>query len=224
MITYTTSTTTDPVCLYCGRPIVGPMVWGSGPYHPECVQSPNLESKELQSLREDNLRLAAIAAVPCYERERIVEEANSSLKSKLHEALSEIRRLRSMSHVEMMSENRNVYDHTVEWENRCLKAESERDEVLGKTEHQWLLKVAIRLVQAGCKSCGIVDSLDEVIKDRDDVRKNLQDERTLSDHLASALVGDYPEKIAMDEYCEGLKSDYYKQKMKAKMKRKQQND
>jgi hypothetical protein len=36
--------------------------------------------------------------------------------------------LRIMSVVEIMGENLNVKHHVTEWENRCLKAERERDE------------------------------------------------------------------------------------------------
>lgn len=36
--------------------------------------------------------------------------------------------LRRMSVMEMMGENLNVKHHVTEWENRCLKAERERDE------------------------------------------------------------------------------------------------
>lgn len=51
------------------------------------------------------------------------------------------------------------------------EARKERDEVMRLTEHQWLLKVACRLVSAGCKSEGILDSLDEVIRERDEARR-----------------------------------------------------
>ena len=43
------------------------------------------------------------------------------------ELLAELERLRSMSTVEMMGENLNVRHHVTEWEERCLKAENERD-------------------------------------------------------------------------------------------------
>lgn len=37
----TTSTGCDLVCVYCGRPVIGQMVWGaSGPYHLVCVEPP----------------------------------------------------------------------------------------------------------------------------------------------------------------------------------------
>lgn len=51
---------------------------------------------------------------------------------------------------------------------RTLK--QERDEARSLTEHQWLLKVGSRLVQAGCKSDGITESLDEIIRERDEAR------------------------------------------------------
>jgi hypothetical protein len=40
--------------------------------------------------------------------------------------------LRRMSVIEMMGENLNVKHHVTEWENRCLKAERERDELQEK--------------------------------------------------------------------------------------------
>jgi len=45
--------------------------------------------------------------------------------------------------------------------------ERELAEARSMTEGQWLLKVAARLVTAGCKSDGIVDALDELIQQRD---------------------------------------------------------
>ena len=54
------------------------------------------------------------------------------------------------------------------------EARRKRDEVLRFTEYQWLLKVANRLMSAGCKSDGILDSLDEVIRARDEARIELE--------------------------------------------------
>ena len=51
--------------------------------------------------------------------------------------------------------------------NLCRDLERELAEARSMTEGQWLLKVAARLVSAGCKSDGIVDALDELIKQRD---------------------------------------------------------
>lgn len=51
-----------------------------------------------------------------------------------------------------------------------VEALRERDEARSLTEHQWLLKVGSRLVQAGCKSDGITESLDEIIRERDEAR------------------------------------------------------
>jgi hypothetical protein len=29
------------LCQYCGRPVIGPAIWGgAGPYHPECTRTP----------------------------------------------------------------------------------------------------------------------------------------------------------------------------------------
>ena len=44
------------------------------------------------------------------------------------EAREDAANLRRMSVVELMSENLNVKHHVTEWENRCLKAERERNE------------------------------------------------------------------------------------------------
>lgn len=59
--------------------------------------------------------------------------------------------------------------------------ERERDEARSLTEHQWLLKVGSRLVAAGCKSDGILDSIDEIIRERDEARKEIE---TLRSHYA----------------------------------------
>lgn len=47
------------------------------------------------------------------------------------------------------------------------KLQRELAEARSMTEGQWLLKVAARLVTAGCKSDGIVDAMDELIQQRD---------------------------------------------------------
>lgn len=51
------------------------------------------------------------------------------------------------------------------------KMERERDEARSMTEHQWLLRVGSRLCVAGCKSDGILDSIDEIIRERDEARE-----------------------------------------------------
>jgi hypothetical protein len=49
-------------------------------------------------------------------------------KDELEKAERERDELRRMSAVELMGENLNVKHHVTEWENRCIKAERERDE------------------------------------------------------------------------------------------------
>lgn len=50
-------------------------------------------------------------------------------KTWANDARAERDRIRSMSVVEMMCENLNVKHHVEEWEQRCLKAEAERDRI-----------------------------------------------------------------------------------------------
>lgn len=50
------------------------------------------------------------------------------------------------------------------------------------TEGQWLLKVAARLVTAGCKSDGIVDAMDELIQQRDTLAEALEQFVNVCDH------------------------------------------
>ena len=50
------------------------------------------------------------------------------------------------------------------------RLERERDEARSMTERQWLLRVGSRLCMAGCKSDGILDSIDEIIRERDETR------------------------------------------------------
>ena len=50
------------------------------------------------------------------------------------------------------------------------RLEQERDEARSMTERQWLLRVGSRLCMAGCKSDGILDSIDEIIRERDETR------------------------------------------------------
>lgn len=51
------STTVDYICGYCGRPIVGTYVWGSLPYHPECVHGPNWKPEFIWTATEDVLKI-----------------------------------------------------------------------------------------------------------------------------------------------------------------------
>lgn len=70
--------------------------------------------------------------------ETLTSQSDSvALYQKLCDAVCEIQglrrerdELRRMSVMEMMGENLNVLHHVTEWENRCLKAEQERDEAL----------------------------------------------------------------------------------------------
>jgi predicted RNase H-like nuclease (RuvC/YqgF family) len=55
--------------------------------------------------------------------------------------------------------------------------ERELAEARSMTEGQWLLKVAARLVTAGCKSDGIVDAMDELIQQRDRLAEALKELR-----------------------------------------------
>jgi hypothetical protein len=64
------------------------------------------------------------------------------------------------------------------------EARMKRDDVMRLTEHEWLLKVACRLVSAGCKSEGILESLDEVIRERDQARRECNEAQ---DGLSKAL-------------------------------------
>jgi hypothetical protein len=54
--------------------------------------------------------------------------------------------LRRMSVIEMMGENINVKHHVTEWENRCIKAEQERDEA--REENAKLRDIAERAIDA----------------------------------------------------------------------------
>lgn len=70
-----------------------------------------------------------------------------------------------------------LLSETIEWivtAEFAEKLECQRNEVMRLTEHEWLLKVACRLVSAGCKSDGILESLDEVIRERDEARIELE--------------------------------------------------
>jgi hypothetical protein len=64
--------------------------------------------------------------------------------------------------------------HAREQERELAAASAEIDRLRNMTEHQWLLKVAARLVAAGCKSDGVVDSLDELIQQRDRLAEALR--------------------------------------------------
>lgn len=68
-----------------------------------------------------------------------------------------------------------------EWREHSRRLERERDEARSLTEHQWLLKVGSRLAVAGCKSDGIIDSLDEIIRERDKAREEADKWKKLHD-------------------------------------------
>jgi len=59
MTNFVTSQTTgiNPVCFFCGRPIIGsvvPGIWGGEVYHPECVFAPSRQTTA--SLTEEDVR------------------------------------------------------------------------------------------------------------------------------------------------------------------------
>lgn len=53
------------------------------------------------------------------------------------------------------------------------RLERQRDEAWKMTGHQWITEVASRLVAAGCKSDGILDSIDQIIRKRNEARMEL---------------------------------------------------
>jgi hypothetical protein len=59
---------------------------------------------------------------------------------------AECARLRTMSTVEMMCENLNVKNHVTEWENRCIKAETE---VARLREAMERIRTAVHAIGAG---------------------------------------------------------------------------
>lgn len=66
------------------------------------------------------------------ERQRALREGECVLEARRErdEARKDAANLRRMSVVELMCENLNVKHHVEGWENRCLKAERERDEAI----------------------------------------------------------------------------------------------
>jgi hypothetical protein len=51
----TCNTQHDPRCGYCGRPILGPTVYGnSGAYHPDCTRPPKLTIDDLMRFNRPN--------------------------------------------------------------------------------------------------------------------------------------------------------------------------
>lgn len=54
------------------------------------------------------------------------------------------------------------------------RLERQRDEAWRMTGHQWLTEVASRLVSAGCKSDGILDSIDQIIRKRNEARREIE--------------------------------------------------
>jgi chromosome segregation ATPase len=79
--------------------------------------------KERDEAREQNVKLRDIAdtAIEYVGHTSVQQKLRSELKQKSDE-------LHRMSVIEMMDYNLNVKHHVEEWENRCIKAERERDE------------------------------------------------------------------------------------------------
>lgn len=84
------------------------------------------------------------------------------LKYERDEARADAINLRRMSVVEMMGENLNVNHHVKEWENRCLTAERERDEVQKES-----LEQARLLGISGERECRLIAERDEAKKKYD---------------------------------------------------------
>jgi len=82
-------------------------------------------------LRETPQNLCfADKAAEARERDSLIataEALNKLQREALDHQGAEIKRLKTMSTVEMMCENPNVDAHVREWETRCLKAEAELD-------------------------------------------------------------------------------------------------
>lgn len=86
-------------------------------------ETPWMDGKDYPTLlRELERELAAVTR----ERDAAVRMRQEAEHAK-HDAQIEVERLKRMSTIEMMCENMNVDHHVTEWENRCLKAESEVD-------------------------------------------------------------------------------------------------
>jgi hypothetical protein len=79
--------------------------------------------KERDEAREQNVKLRDIAdtAIEYVGHTSVQQKLRSELKQNSDE-------LHRMSVIEMMDYNLNVKHHVEEWENRCIKAERERDE------------------------------------------------------------------------------------------------
>ena len=135
---------------------------------------------EVERLREENYRLAAIAAVPSTDREARSERANDSLNAsrilceqQLDEARAEVARLKTMSVCELGSHNDNVREYIAHWEGRALKAERERDEARAKVERLRNKVLEERLAQLEALRLGnkhIAELTDEVARLRESLR------------------------------------------------------
>jgi hypothetical protein len=129
--------------------------------------------------------------------------------------------LRRMSVIEIMGENLNVKHHVTEWENRCLKAEQQRNEIQEK--YDTLAVENMLEVNKLCKqrdaamdvlskvshflSCGIGDETttakqfgDRIIDGFVDLGNRLGEERDLARAEKTNLIKELKEAwLAMDE-------------------------
>jgi cell division protein FtsB len=67
----------------------------------------------------------------------------------------------------------NILEHAKKLERERTQFKTRLEEALSRTEHQWLLKVASRLVSAGCREEGIEGALDELVAERDQIKARL---------------------------------------------------
>ena len=104
-------------------------------------------------------------------------------RDELEKAECERDELRRMSVTEMMGHNLNVKHHVTEWENRCIKAERERDEVtkdlefrreLYKVQEQYL-ETARAELSLKCQSVTIASgTISDLIKKSERLEKQIE--------------------------------------------------
>jgi hypothetical protein len=87
--------------------------------------------------------------------------------------------LRRMSVVELMGENLNVKHHVTEWENRCLKAERERDEARAERDILQVMRKEVVAANKGAKinaqvSNSLAGKLNRAESERDEWRKKFE--------------------------------------------------
>ncbi len=96
------------------------------------IEKKDMDIERLDALAFERLQIIAEQAQQIATLEEKLVATETSASKEIAELKAKVKRLKTISTVEMMCENENVKHHVTEWENRCLKAEVEVEALNGQ--------------------------------------------------------------------------------------------